>query len=73
MASLTKTAQILSDVDTKELMSELARRLECAIKPEKHVILVGESVWSSGSAIGYAGWLAPHADAAAACGMLHAL
>lgn len=43
MASITKTAQLLSDVETTELLSELQRRLNCAVKPEKHVILVGKS------------------------------
>lgn len=34
-------AVILEDVPGTDLMSELMRRLRCAAKPEKHVILIG--------------------------------
>jgi hypothetical protein len=33
----------LSDVPSGALMRELQRRMDCAIKPEKRIILVGES------------------------------
>lgn len=33
----------LSEVDTHALVAEMERRLECATKPEKRVILIGET------------------------------
>ena len=35
-------AEQLAEVSTVDLMTEVARRLECATKPEKRLILVGE-------------------------------
>lgn len=35
----------LSDIDTHDLVSEVERRLACATKPEKRVILIGAFVW----------------------------
>lgn len=34
-------AEQLAEVSTADLMTEVARRLECATKPEKRLILVG--------------------------------
>ncbi len=34
-------AAALAEVDTDVLVAELKRRLDCATKPEKHVILIG--------------------------------
>ena len=31
----------LEDVSTDDLIREVQRRIECAIKPEKHVVLIG--------------------------------
>ena len=38
----TMAAEQLVEVSTVDLMTEVARRLECATKPEKRLILVGE-------------------------------
>lgn len=32
----------LDEVSTEELVKEIQRRIDCATKPEKHVILIGE-------------------------------
>ena len=32
----------LEDVSTDDLIREVQRRIECAIKPEKHVVLIGK-------------------------------
>ena len=32
----------LEDVSTDDLIKEVQRRLECATKPEKHVVLIGK-------------------------------
>ena len=42
MAAAAKVA--LEDVQDKDLMNELLRRMKCAPKPEKRVVLIG---WSS--------------------------
>ena len=38
----TMAAEQLAEVSTVDLMTEVARRLECATKPEKRLILIGE-------------------------------
>jgi hypothetical protein len=39
---MTDFNPVLADIPTEELMRELSHRLECAKKPEKRLILVGE-------------------------------
>ena len=34
----------LEDVPTGELIKEVQRRIDCATKPEKHVVLIGNSL-----------------------------
>jgi hypothetical protein len=31
----------LEDISTEELVKEIQRRIDCATKPEKHVVLIG--------------------------------
>ena len=32
----------LEDVSTDDLIREVQRRIECTLKPEKHVVLIGK-------------------------------
>jgi len=32
----------LGDVPTDDLIKEVQRRIECTMKPEKHVVLIGQ-------------------------------
>ena len=43
MASVetTKASEMLADVSVQDLMAEVQRRLDCARKPEKRLILIG--------------------------------
>jgi len=36
-----KTAELLADIPNADLMAEVQRRIDCAKKPEKRVILIG--------------------------------
>ena len=38
---LDKTSELLADVSVQDLMAEVQRRLDCAKKPEKRLILIG--------------------------------
>jgi hypothetical protein len=38
---LEKTSELLADVSVQDLMAEVQRRLDCARKPEKRLILIG--------------------------------
>lgn len=40
--SVRPMAAHLEDVSTDALIREIQRRIECATKPEKHVVLIGE-------------------------------
>ena len=35
----------LEDVPTGELIKEVQRRIDCATKPEKHVVLIGNALF----------------------------
>jgi adenylate kinase len=52
-AETTKTSEMLADVSVQDLMAEVQRRLDCAKKPEKRLILIGPpGLFSRSSALG---------------------
>ena len=45
------SAEALESISTDDLMREVQRRIDCATKPEKRVILIGASSLSSSSSL----------------------
>ena len=39
--SVDKTSELLADVSIQDLMNEVQRRIDCAKKPDKRIILIG--------------------------------
>lgn len=56
----------LEDVSTDDLIKEVQRRIECTLKPEKHVVLIGELLDAAVACIGVS--RSPHYPP---CIMLH--